>query len=249
MGFPKLTTESAVTNYSNKIFYESTEIYKLSKITKMAVFYSDNQIVFLIKIPLITKIELTLYRILPISHPLETKVNEEIDDKHGIILKLEFQYVGITKNRRKYTIFTETHAVTTLYRSGNIYDLSQVSNNTTRIKNQLCEISLFKNLNILPQKCKAGIIILSKNIFHKLKYANTWIYTTQGETITITFLGNKESYLVKIKNQDVIKLNQECRTYAGDVILNPTRDIKSSYYVNFILQVWIGKLLITLPNK
>jgi len=35
------------------------EIYELSKITKMAVFYSGNQIAFLIRIPLVTELELT----------------------------------------------------------------------------------------------------------------------------------------------------------------------------------------------
>lgn len=66
----------------------------------MAVYYSGNQIVFLIKILLITELELTLFKIIPIPH--------RIDDKHSIILKPEFQYVGITKNRRQFTTFTET---------------------------------------------------------------------------------------------------------------------------------------------
>jgi len=45
---------------------QPNEIYELSKITKMALYYSGNQIEFLIKIPLITELELTLYKILPI---------------------------------------------------------------------------------------------------------------------------------------------------------------------------------------
>jgi len=36
----------------------------------MAVYYSDNLIVFLIKIPLITELQLT-FKILPIPHPIE----------------------------------------------------------------------------------------------------------------------------------------------------------------------------------
>lgn len=38
--------------------------------------------------------------------------------------------------------------------------------------------SLFKNLDLLPQTFEAGDIVMSKDIFHKLKYANAWIFTT-----------------------------------------------------------------------
>ena len=214
----------------------------------MAVFYSGNQIVFLIRIPLITEIELTLYRILPIPHPVEPKSNGETDKKHSIILKPEFQYVGITRNRRQYTTFTETQLLhcteTELFTI--CPEFQPIQHESIK---QPCEISLFKNPDILPETCEAGIIILTKNIFHKLKYANSWIYTTNGETLTITCQGNKEPYIVKIKQQGIIKLNQECRAYAEDIILNPTRDIKSKYYINFIPQVGSGKLSVTLPRK
>jgi len=86
-------------------------------------------------------------------------------------------------------------------------------------------------------------------MFHKLKYMNAWIYTTNGETLTITCQGSREPFILKIKNQGLITLNQECRAYGEDIILNPTRDIKSKYYVNFIPQIGAGKLIFTVPDK
>ncbi|XP_060861356.1 uncharacterized protein LOC132938501 [Metopolophium dirhodum] len=53
--------------------------------------------------------------------------------------------------------------------------------------------------DILPETCEAGVLILSKDIFYKLRYANTWIYTTRGETLTIACRGNTEPYIQKIK--------------------------------------------------
>jgi len=82
-------------------------------------------------------------------------------------------------------------------------------------KEQPCEISLFKNPDQLPQICKSGVVIISKNIFHKLKYANTWMYTTISDTLTITCQGTEKPYIEKIKNQEIIKLNQECRSYTN----------------------------------
>ena len=227
---------------------DPSEIYELSKITKMAVFYSGNQIVFVIRIPLITELELTLFRILPIPHPIETNSNGIIDRKHSVILKPEFQYVGITKNRRQYTTFTETQLLhcteTEIFTICPEFQPVQHES-----KKQPCEISLFKNPDVLPQTCEAGIVILTKNIFHKLKYMNAWIYTTTDETLTITCQGNREPYIVKIRQQGLIKLNHDCRAYGEDIILNPTRDIKSKYYVNFIPKIGTGKIIVTIPNK
>ena len=224
------------------------EIYELSKITKMAVFYSGIQIVFVIKIPLITELELTLHRILPIPQPIETIVNGVVDRKHSVILKPEYQYVGITKNRRQYTTFTETqllHCTET-----EIFTICpEFQPVKQESKKQPCEISLFKNPDVLPETCETGIIVLSKNIFHKLKYMNAWIYTTKGETLTIACQNSKDPYIQKIKQQGIIKLNQDCRAYGEDIILNPTRDIKSKYYVNFIPQIGAGNLKFSIPNK
>lgn len=227
---------------------DPSEIYELSKITKMAVFYSENNIAFVIRIPLVTELELTLYKILPIPHPIEIETNGAIDKKHSIIIKPEFQYVGITKNRKQYTTFTETQLLqcteTELFTICPEFQPIQHESNK-----QPCEISLFKNPDTLPSSCETGIVVLSKNIFHKLKYVNVWIYTTNGETLTITCQGITEPYIVKLKKQGLIKLNQSCRAYGENIILNPVRDIKSKYYVNFIPQIGAGKLTFVIPDK
>lgn len=70
---------------------------------------------------------------------------------------------------------------------------------------------------------------------------NIYIYFT-ANTLTITCQGNKEPYIVQIKNQGLIKLNQECRAYAEIIVLNPTREIKSKHYINFIPKIGVSKL-------
>lgn len=50
-------------NFNLPMGTQQNEIYELSKITKMAVYYSGKQIVFLIKIPLITEIELSYIKL------------------------------------------------------------------------------------------------------------------------------------------------------------------------------------------
>ncbi|KAE9521901.1 hypothetical protein AGLY_017708 [Aphis glycines] len=216
-----------------------SEIHEFTKITKIAVFYSGSQIVFLIKIPLITETQLTLFKIIPIPHSVGI---DRTDNKtHSIVLKPEYQYVGITKNRRQFTTFTETELLhCTETETFTICPEFQPVQHES--KDQPCEISLFKNPDQLPQNCESGVIVISKNIFHKLKYANTWIYTTIKDTLTITCQGVPEPYIEKIKNQGIIKLNQECRAYAEHVVLNPTREIKTKYFTNFIPKIGVGNI-------
>ncbi|KAE9523764.1 hypothetical protein AGLY_015824 [Aphis glycines] len=216
-----------------------SEIHEFTKITKIAVFYSGSQIVFLIKIPLITETQLTLFKIIPIPHPVGI---DRADNKtHSIVLKPEYQHVGITKNRRQFTTFTETELLhCTETETFTICPEFQPVQHES--KEQPCEISLFKNPDQLPQNCESGVIVISKNIFHKLKYANTWIYTTRKDTLTITCQGVPEPYIEKIKNQGIIKLNHECRAYAERVVLNPTREIKTKYFTNFIPKIGVGNI-------
>ncbi|KAE9522146.1 hypothetical protein AGLY_017406 [Aphis glycines] len=205
-----------------------------------------SQIVFLIKIPLITETQLTLFKIIPIPHPVGI---DRADNKtHSIVLKPEYQYVGITKNRRQFTTFTETELLhCTETETFTICPEFQPVQHES--KDQPCEISLFKNPDQLPQNCESGVIVISKNIFHKLKYANTWIYTTRKDTLTITCQGVPEPYIEKIKNQGIIKLNQECSAYAEHVVLYPTREIKTRYFTNFIPKIGVGNISYKINNS
>lgn len=65
-----------------------SEIHELTKIAKMAVFYnSGSQIVFSTIILLVTELELTLFKIIPIPHHVDIK---HISNKeHSIVLKPE----------------------------------------------------------------------------------------------------------------------------------------------------------------
>jgi len=180
-----------------------------------------------------------LFKIILIPH--------KFDLHHSIILKPEFQYVGITRNRKQFTTFTETQLLScTETEIFNICPEFQPVQHESGM--QPCEVSLFKNPDELPSNCEAGIIVITKNIYHKLKYANTWIYTTTSDTLTITCQGEQEPYIVKLQNQGLINLKQECRAYANDIVLNPTREVKSKYYVNFIPKLGIGSLTLRIPQ-
>ncbi|KAE9529162.1 hypothetical protein AGLY_011958 [Aphis glycines] len=208
-----------------------SEIHEFTKITKIASNSVSDK-----KKPLITEIELTLFKIIPIQDPVDI---DRTDNKaHSIVLNSEYQYVGITKNQPLHCIETETFTICP--------EFQPIQHES---KEQPCEISLFENPDQFPQNCESGVVVISKNMFHKLKYANTWIYTTRTDTLTIKCQGIQESYIKKIKNQGIIKLNQECRSYAEHVVLNPIGEIKTKYYINFIPKIGVGNISYKINNS
>ncbi|KAF0708031.1 Envelope fusion protein, partial [Aphis craccivora] len=71
-------------------------------------------------------------------------------------LKPEYQYVGITKNHRQFTTFTETELLhCTKTETFTICPEFQPIQHES--KEQPCEISLFKNPDQLPQNCESGV--------------------------------------------------------------------------------------------
>ncbi|KAE9539574.1 hypothetical protein AGLY_004826 [Aphis glycines] len=219
-----------------------SEIHEFTKITKIAVFYSGSQIVFLIKIPLITETQLTLFKIIPIPHSVGI---DRADNKtHSIVLKPEYQYVGITKNRRQFTTFTETE----------LLHCTETETFTICPEFQPVQHESKEQPYQLPQNCESG-------------YANTRIHTIRKDTLTIMcqeiqepffffFPGLLQALKAHRRNNilfpffsiictffcGIIKLNQECRAYAEHVVLNPTREIKTKYFTNFIPKIGVGNI-------
>lgn len=223
---------------------QANETYELSKITKMAVYFGGSQIVFLLRIPLITEVELTLFNLLPI--PLPIVVKNELSLHKNLIIKPEYQYVAISKNRKQYTTFTETQLLKcTETESYTICPEFQPVQQESI--NQPCEVKLFKNPDTLPDNCEPGVVVIKKNIYHKLKFSNIWLYSTLNDTMTISCSGSNEPYIEKIKGRGLVTLSQNCRAYVDDVILNPTREIESKHYVNFMPKVGVNSVIASLP--
>jgi len=75
-----------------------------------------------------------------------------------------------------------------------------------------------------------------------------YIYYITNDTLTIIFQGVDEPFSLKIKDQRRIKLKQECRAYASNIVLNPTRELKSRYYNNCIPKLGIRSISTKLPK-
>jgi hypothetical protein len=147
----------------------TAELYELHKITKLTVFYENERLVFITKIPLITDTELILYNAIPI--PMVRTLNYGNSINTRVSINLDNPYIAITKDRREYTTYTEiqiqTCKETKIYRMCHAYQPIQENNDL-----QPCEIDLFNKPHKIPNNCRSLIITVDRNIYHKLKYQN-----------------------------------------------------------------------------
>lgn len=77
------------------------EVYELLKIVKMSIFYGNERIVFITKIPLATTEETTMYNIIPIPIRVSNTRSDLIQ-----VLDPETPFMAITKDRSHYTPIT-----------------------------------------------------------------------------------------------------------------------------------------------
>ena len=215
-----------------------TEIYDLQKITKMSIFYNNNKLVFITKIPLITETELTMYNIIPIPIPLNTKT--------ALLIK-QSPFIAITKDRKEYTQFFEGQlkscTETSMYRICPAFQ--QMSEN---VRNPPCEVYLFDNPDEIYKECRSKMYSINRNIYHKLRYSNTWLYSVSNDTLRISCIDIPEPQIVKITETGIITINDYgCTISTDESKLVPNEELSTSKFLDFIPKTDKKLLIASLP--
>lgn len=198
-----------------------SKLYELEKITKISVFYQNEQLIFITKIPLITDTELTLYNVIPM--PIINNIIDEINTH--ITLETEYPYVAITKDRKHFTTYTEPQLA--MCKDTSTYKICLISRPLgENSENQPCEIKLFNKPENIPTKCVPRLMNLKRNIYHKLTYQNAWLYAVNTDTITITCTDISEPYIAKISGQAKLSIKDpKCEIYTVNTILTAVDEL------------------------
>jgi len=215
------------------------ELYELRKIIKITTIYTQDKLLFVIKIPLVTEIELTMYNAIPV--PMMGNVT--------YILKPEQPFIAITKDRRQFTTFTSeqirTCTETNIFRICNIYQPIRDNKATKQ-----CEVELFHKPEKVPDECEPHAINLNRNIYHKLRFRNEWLFATTNDTLTINCANLEEATIIRIKGTGIIKINDTtCEVSAENVILTATQEITNKKYINFVPVTNMSMLTTKFPKK
>jgi hypothetical protein len=197
-----------------------TNIYELVKLSDLAIYYSNDNLVFVISLPLIYQNDFILYNLIPVP----VCINNDC-----VYIKPSNKYLAISKSKEHYATYDEffyTHCK----HARDFLLCPEGSPLHPRTIRPSCEVLLLQDPAKVPPSCEIMHVKIATSIFHKKRFKNEWIYVTNYDVIFVTCDEDKESTSHTIKGVGILHLNETCKGYAARDILIPGKvDYKSEY--------------------
>ncbi len=228
--------------YSIPMGTKASELSEFLKVTKISIYYENEQLVFITKIPLVIDTELSLYNIIPI--PI---YYAEYEMEAWYISIATYTYVAITKDRKQFTTYTEKQikecTETAIYRVCKAPEPMQENNDNTP-----CEMQLFKGPETLPVKCSVKKFSLGRNIYHRFLNKNTWIHVGD-DTLTISCTDLAEPFVKEVKVSGAITIvDTNCQVFTRDAVLTAVEDISSTNHKDFVPHTKMQNIFNKIPE-
>lgn len=195
-------------------------IHTLINIAQLSCYFTDNKVVFVIKIPLVSKSEFLLYK--PISVPIP----HDIDKPHSYAMIVPHcNHIAISRDKLTYVCFSElsmcTKTINQVYICNNL-DIYSVQDVPTCETEMLCKI-----IDKLPQLCETRLIHGHIDTWQELK-DNKWLFV-KSEPTKLTIECDSHITEHKLLGTGVINLKPNCTAYCKD------REFSSKPHYNVII--------------
>lgn len=138
------------------------ELVQLSDVT---MYYSDCNIVFVLKIPLVYHHVFTLYKL--ISIPI-CNIN------NCIYVKPNYNYIAISRSKELYSMYDDIDK-TLCKPTRDFLMCPEIYPLHPRSMRPICEVTLLQDPKGVPETCKTMQVKIETTIFHKLETKNKWI--------------------------------------------------------------------------
>ncbi|KAF0726158.1 Integrase catalytic domain-containing protein [Aphis craccivora] len=200
-----------------------SNIYELVKLSDVAIYYANDNLVFIISLPLIYQNDFILYNLIPVPVCIGNDC---------VYIKPINKYLAISKSKEHYATYDEfyyTHCKHArdflLCPEGNLLH--------PRCIRPTCEVLLLQDPSKVPPSCEVMHVQIGTTIFHKKRFKNEWIYVINYDVIFVTCDEDKESTSHTLKGVGIIHLNETCKGYATRDILLPGKVDSKSEYADF----------------
>lgn len=171
---------------------ELSNINILLKISDLETYYSPNNIIFVLRIPLVYQIDYDLYKTIPV--PISHNINSS--KSYAMIIPTS-NYVALSKDKSTYCTLDDLNSCKSINKE--IF-ACEIPNIVSVNNNPICEIEFMtKVVKTLPSQCKTTFIYGNIDIWQNLGH-NSWIFVQSQHT----------------------KLSMECNNGTRDIILNGT---------------------------
>lgn len=187
---------------------ELKNIHELMKLTTVKCFFNNNRIIYRISNPLMNTNIYNLYNLIPFP---------VIKNSLSLFLIIpSINYLAISDDRNTYTTMKKLDVCKII---NNFYlcpPLEPFFNTHTR---PICETTLLFNIEKIPETCDTRLISSDLELWHKLKYSNSWLYVLPKQidiTISCPSLPVENFTLNKT---GILTLDKNCKLFTSSTTL------------------------------
>lgn len=189
------------------------------KLSDIKIYYSNNNIVFVITIPLIYQNNFILYHLIPKPY-CQNIIN-------CMYIAPSHKFLAISKNKEHYVAYDEFHYSQCKHARGFLL-CPEIQSLHPRNLRPICEVQLLQDPKDVPKTCDIRHVRLQATIFHKLSYRNKWLYATDNEVIIINCDNDLEASTHTLVGVGVITINETCKGYATRDLLIPSSSAENN---------------------
>ena len=204
---------------------EVENTYELLRLSDLDVYYSNNNLVFIVKIPLVYQNEFTLYNLIP--KPVS------LGDTHYMYIKPSYNFLTVSRSKELYSTY-DNFNYAQCKQTHDFLLCPEINPLHPRSTRPICEIQLLQEPKEVPSSCEIMHVRIATTIFHKLQYKNAWLYTTKGEMLFISCDADKESSSYNLEGVGIIQLNNTCKGYASRDVLIPGKVENEKNFLDFV---------------
>ena len=206
---------------------EKENSYLLLNVIDLVSYFYKNKLVFKIIIPLLPQHLFDVYNSIPV--PVKMANNTYI-----FISPNQNKFIS-RKDKQKYTYMTEAE-LGNCKRLLKTFICRQAQPLQRHHTNKCCELSLLlPHTNTIPDECEKRIAKLKTDIWNKLENKNSWIFVLHQSTTITVICDNNHSNVTNIplEGEGILSLSDNCKGYAGEIMLIPSKTYYSKIEKNF----------------
>lgn len=188
------------------------DLYNLIKLT---AFQQNNQLIFIIDIPLITTQPFNLYKLtpLPMSH----------DTIHYVFIAPTSKYLSVSFDKLFYS---SLDSLDSCHKSKTKYVCNKNKILEPTGSNPICEVDILLNFKV-NSNCNTRIVSLESPMWTKLEEPNSWLYVSpKPKEITIS-CKNFNVVDLLINGTGLLNVIPNCKIYTGEVTFYSNRKYSS----------------------
>lgn len=189
---------------------ENKEAHKFLKIINIKTFSTNNQIGYLITIPLVNIEKYYLYNLIPLP-----TLNPNTHNYQFILPS--FQYLTISDKR---DLYSPLENLNTCQELGELHAICYATNPLFYLNSRpICETQLIQHPVSLPESCELRILKTNIEIWHKLSSPNTWLYVLPENTNVNLACSPATAINIKLSKTGTLKITSQCKLRTTHTII------------------------------